>query len=60
MTIQAHAAEIQTGDCVTYETDGERKRIEARKVLYDVGCVHVWDVARVVTFPAMCPVEVAR
>ena len=59
-TITAHATEIQVGDYVAYESDGARKRIEARKVLRDVGCVHVWDVARVVTFPSMYPVVIAR
>lgn len=60
MTLQAHASEIQTGDSVAYEADGEIKRIAARKVLRDCGCIHVWDVARVVTFPSGYHVEIAR
>lgn len=60
MTIQAHATEIQIGDYIAYESDGEKKRIEVRKVLRDIGCVHVWTAGRVVTIPAMYPVEISR
>lgn len=61
MAIQAHAAEIRTGDDIAYEDDkGQRRRIKALRILRDVGCVHVWTWDRVVTFPAMYPVEVAR
>jgi len=59
--IRAHACEIELGDRVSFVDDhGEQSQIEARRLTRDCGVVHVWETARVVSFPAMYPVEVLR
>lgn len=60
MVLLAHSDEIQIGDYVSWIDNGIRKSIEARKVLRDIGCVHVWTAARVVSFPSRFPVEIKR
>ena len=58
--IKAHAVEVEIGDYVAWVDAGECKRIEARKIIRDCGCIHIWTDARVVTFQNMFPVEIMR
>jgi hypothetical protein len=60
MTLHARASEIEVGDYVAYNVHGERRHVEAVKLLRDVGCVHVWAWDRVVSFPAEYKVEIVR
>ncbi len=61
MTIQAHATEITQGNYVSFQSDGERKRIEVVRLIRDIGCVHLWTYGpRVVTLPNDYPVVTKR